>query len=813
MAFTQITGQVISANAINSTLLANNVVLQRHILNGTISADKLAANVATAGVVGTSINSVQDNLSVVSSNLIQYAARANANIDLVQSNARSNDFVTLLSAYSNDAITLLTARGNDFTTLTVAYSNDGTTLGLAYSNDASTLLTARANDFTTLLSAYSNDFSTLTTAYSNDGATILSARSNDFTTLQSAYSNDGSTLLTARSNDWSTFLAARSNDYSTYLMVTGAFLAANSNISNLQVGISGSNTRISGAESNIITLQTFATSERSNVTNIITGATPFTGNVTMQRSLTVQGNLIVVGSQVDLGVGSTTIYDAILTLNANLSSSTPPPADAGILINRGSEQNVFIGIEGADPHIHFVFTDSPGSNTSIAEIEHVDVHANAFHADLSSQTNPAFSIYNDQNTGIHFPQPDTIAIVTGGIIQANVTSEGNLILTSGHVSSFGLKNFLDLETDRLSNSISLGSVTNIALFLDTNNNGNDDFFAIYNDTNDMGQNVDSAIFSVRNQGNVFTKGNLNYISSNATTDVYSGNSVISTRIFSSGVELRANDYATYLIALGGLTGANTNITNLQTGLTGSNSRLSGSESNVIALQSGLTGSNTRISGAESNVIALQGGLTGANTVNTNQTTGLNGANTNITNLQSGLTGSNTRISGAESNVIALQGGLSGANANIYLTYLAATSNDFITYTRLNSNLNTVSSNTDTKLPLSGGTMSGNIAMGAKNINNLADPVQLQDAATRNYVLSITGTTLTPKGTTNISSGTSNVIAITLNSPFSIDRVLVSLSGVIQTPTTDFIYNASNSTIQYTDATLPAGLTTVIQSWA
>lgn len=813
MAFTQITGQVISANAVNSTLLANNSVLQRHILNGTISADKLAANVATAGAVGTSINSVQDNLSVVSSNLIQYAARANANIDLVQSNANSNDFVTLLSAYSNDAITLLTARGNDFTTLTVAYSNDGTTLGLAYSNDATTLLTARSNDFSTLLSAYSNDFTTITNAYANDASTLLTARSNDFTTLQSAYSNDFTTITAAYSNDTSTLLTARSNDYSTYLMVTGAFQAANSNIANLQVGISGSNTRIAGAESNIITLQSFASGERSNVANIINGTTPFTGNVTMQRSLTVQGNLIVVGSQVDLGVGSTTIYDAILTLNANLNSTTPPPADAGILINRGSEQNVFIGIEGADPHIHFIYTDSPGSNTSMAEIGHIDVHANAFHATLSSQTNPAFSIYNDQNTGLHFVQPDTLALVTGGVIQANVTSEGNLILTSGHLSSFNLKNFIDLETDRFSNSISLGSITNIALFLDTNNNGNDDFFGIYNDTNDMGQNVDSAILSVRNNGTLYSKGNLNFISSNATTDVYSGNSIISTRVFSSGVELRANDYVTYLMALGGLTGSNTNITNLQTGLTGSNTRLSGAESNVISLQGGLTGSNTRISGAESNVIALQGGLAGANTVNTNQTTGLNGANTNITNLQTGLSGSNTRITGAESNVIALQGGIAGSNANIYSTYLAATSNDFITYSRLNANLNAVSSNTDSKLSLSGGTMSGNIAMGSKNINNLADPVQLQDAATRNYVLSVTGTTLTPRWTTNISSGTSNVVAITVNSPVSIERISVSLSGVMQFPNSDFVFNSGNSSIQYTVASLPAGLSTLIQSWS
>lgn len=813
MSFTQITAQVISANAINSTLIANNSVLQRHIIPGAVTADKLAANVSTVYAASSDINQVQSNLASVSGNLVAFAARANANIDLVQSNAYSNDYSTLLSAYSNDSVTLLFARANDYTTLTVAYSNDGTTLGLAYSNDAATLLTARANDYSTLLSAYSNDGSTLLTARSNDYTTLTSAYSNDATTLLSARSNDYSTYLTAISNDYSTYQSALSNDYSTYLIARGGILAANSNIANLQVGISGSNTRISGAESNIITLQSFASSAGSNVASIINGTTQFTGNITMQKSLTVQGNLYVVGAQVDLGVGSTSIYDAIVTLNGNLSSSTPPPADAGILINRGSEDNVFIGTETTDPHIKFVYTNSPGSNTAIAIKDYVDIVANAFHANASSLTQVAYGLYGDQNTGLHFIQPDTLGLVTGGILQANITSQGNLVLTSGHIASFGQKNFIDLETDRFSNSIVLGSVTNIALFLDTNNNGTNDFFGIYNDTDDMGQNVDSAILSVRNDGTIYSKGNLNFISSNAITDVYSGNSLISSKVFSNGVELRANDYVTYLVALGGLTGANTNITNLQTGLSGSNTRISGTESNVVALQNGITGSNTTITN-------LQTGLTGANTAITNLQSGLNGSNVRITgieanviSLQGGITGSNTRISGAESNVINLQSGLTSANANIYSTYTNLTSNDYITYTRLNANLNTVSSNTDSKLSLSGGTMSGNIAMGTKYINNLADPIQPQDAATRSYVLSVSGgTTLTPQYTTNTSSGSSNVISISLNTPLTISRIVVSLSGVIQLPNIDYIHNTGNNSIQYTVSTLPAGLTTLIQSW-
>jgi len=568
MAFTQITGQVISANAINSTLVGNNSILTRHIITGAVSADKLSANVSDFFATANALNNVQSNLTTLNTAFTAHVVRANANLVLVQSNIAN---------------------------------------------------------------------------------------------LQGGLTGSNTRIV-----------------------------ALESNVANLQVGISGSNTRLGGAESNIITLQTFATSAQSNIASIINGSSQFTGNVIMQKSLTIQGNLYVLGSQVDLSVGSTSIYDAIITLNSNLSSSTPPPADAGILINRGSENNVFIGTETTDPHIKFIYTNSPGSNTSIVIIDYIDVVANAFHANASSQTQPAFGSYRDQNTGVHFPQPDTLTLVTGGIIQANVTSAGNLVLTSGHIASLGQKNFIDLETDVLSNSISLGSVANIVLFLDTNNNGTNDFFGIYNDTADINQTVDSAILSVRNTGTLYSKGNLNYISSNATTDVYSGNSIISTSVFSSGIELRSNDYS---------------------------------------------------------------------------------------------------------------------------TYTTLTSNDYITYTRLNANLNTVSSNTDSKLALSGGTMSGNIAMGAKHINNLADPTQAQDAATRAYVLAIAGgTTLTPAYTTNTSSGSSNVIAITINTPLAITRTAVSLSGVIQTPTSDYVLNLANNSIQYTVVTLPAGLTTVIQSW-
>ena len=750
MAITQITRQVIAANSISGGTIANSAVGTRQVATGAITADKLAANVSTLYATSSMIDTVQSNLNAVSGGLTG-ANTVNTNQTTGLNGTNTNlagNVAIFIGAFTGSNTRLSGTEAN-----VIALQG-----GLVGANTVNTNQTTGLNGTNTNLAG---NVAIFIGAFTGSNTRLAGAESNVIA-LQGGLS--GANVINTNQ--------------------TTGLNGANTNITNLQTGLTGSNTRISGAESNVITLQTFATSTQSNIASILNGSSQFTGNVVLQRNLTVQGNLFVTGAQVDLGVSSTSIYDSIITLNGNLTSSSPPPADTGFLINRGSADNVFIGIEvgeTSDPHVHFAYTNSPGSNTVMAIKGFIDVHANAYHAELSSLDQAAFALHNDLRTGIHFPATGITSITSNGVIMANVTSTGNLQLTTGYIQTPGTDfNSLDLRTTSMSNGVSLRSVTHVGIFLDHNNNGSTDYFGVFSGTGDPSTAVDSAIFSIREQdANVYSKGNLNYISSNATTDVYSGNAIISTRVFSSGVELRANDYATYLVALGGITGA-----------------------------------NVRIAGTESNVIALQGGLTGANTINTDQTTGLTGANTNITNLITGLSGSNTRISGTESNVIALQGGLSGANANVYSTYLAATSNDFITYTRLNANLNTVSSNTDSKLSLSGGTMSGNIAMGAKHINNLADPIQAQDAATRAYVLSVSGgTTLTQQYTTNISSGTSNVIVISINTPLVITRILVSLAGVIQAPNIDFIHNTGNSSIQYTDASIPAGLTTVIQSWA
>ena len=60
---------------------------------------------------------------------------------------------------------------------------------------------------------------------------------------------------------------------------------------------------------------------------------------------------------------------------------------------------------------------------------------------------------------------------------------------------------------------------------------------------------------------------------------------------------------------------------------------------------------------------------------------------------------------------------------------------------------TVTNSIATKLPLAGGALSGNLAMGTNKITGLADPTSAQDAATRSFVLAQAGAGLPTSGGT------------------------------------------------------------------
>jgi len=103
---------------------------------------------------------------------------------------------------------------------------------------------------------------------------------------------------------------------------------------------------------------------------------------------------------------------------------------------------------------------------------------------------------------------------------------------------------------------------------------------------------------------------------------------------------------------------------------------------------------------------------------------------------------------------------------------ASAANDFITFQRLNANINLVSSN---------------VALGLTQLINVA--ASATGAGTGNNVFFVA----TPAG----------------GNPVAINNVIVSLNGITQAKTTDYIYTPSTGAVTFTDALIPDGLTVQI----
>ena len=84
-------------------------------------------------------------------------------------------------------------------------------------------------------------------------------------------------------------------------------------------------------------------------------------NITIAGNLTVTGNLTTNGSSVTNSSTNTTIEDALIELGTGTSGS--PSNDSGIIIERGSSDNVFIGFDESADKVMVATTSATGAST------------------------------------------------------------------------------------------------------------------------------------------------------------------------------------------------------------------------------------------------------------------------------------------------------------------------------------------------------------------------------------------------------------------------------------------------------------------
>ena len=430
-------------------------------IDARIAANTLVAasnDYATYTRLQANIDLVQDNVATLTvGTASDTETRLNANLDVTNDNAATltttvDNFGTYanstLDTKANVSATLFLARANDFATYTRLQAN----IDLVQDNVASVTVGTAADTETRLnanLDVTNDNVSSLTTTVDNFGTyanTNLDTKANVSATYFLALANDLATYTLINANldivqDNVATLTTTVDNFGTSSNANAAALALEdaalqtrlgSNVAALQariaanalVAASNDYVTYTRLNANVNTVSSNVAAAEANIAAIIDGSTAFTGDVTMQQALTVSGNLYVAGAQVDLGIGSAQIDDATLLLAANTPGDAQLAADAGIVINRGQDANVFFGFASYGDHIDFIFTDAPADNVNHYAISYVDVHANSFGAEgTHDPTYTAVHHADRPTTGFYFPTNEIVGVI-GGAYKANITASG-----------------------------------------------------------------------------------------------------------------------------------------------------------------------------------------------------------------------------------------------------------------------------------------------------------------------------------------------------------------------------------------------------
>ena len=247
----------------------------------------------------------------------------------------------------------------------------------------------------------------------------------------------------------------------------------------------------------------------------------------------------------------------------------------------------------------------------------------------------------------------------------------------------------------------------------------------------------------------------------------------------TGTNVSVTGTATAASTVGGvITGSSSSVTGTQTAastvggvITGSSSSVTGTQTASSTVGGVITGSSSSVTGTQTAASTVGGVITGSSVSVTgninsgNTTTGIltatstvggviTGSSSSVTGTQTAastvggvITGSSSSVTGTQTAASTVGGVITGSSSSVTGTQTAASTvggvitgssvsvTGNVSATSLNAN--TVYNSTSVTITAASGTItlnpSGNVLMSGKNINNLADPVSAQDAATKNYV--------------------------------------------------------------------------------
>ena len=433
-------------------------------------------------------------------------------------------------------------------------------------------------------------------------------------------------------------------------------------------------------------------------------------NLTYGSDLTITGNLTVQGNTTTIDTVNLVVEDPLILLAKEQTGS--PTLDIGFIGKRGTSDNIaWVWDESANSFVS-VFTTSEVTNTTIS----INSYAAVTTANLTATT-------GNFSGNVQVANLSVVGNVTGSgaVFSGNVTASNFIGNISGNIDAAGSNTQVQFNDGDL-----LGASSNFTFNKATN---------VLSVTGTIQGTTVSATGNVIG-GNVSTAGVVT-----ATGNVTGGNLVTAGNVYAPAI-VNNGTYNTQ-IALGAASGIIAIETNGNTTQFGPSGTITlGGASRI---QSGtFDGSGLTLGTSQTDLFQNRGGNvtvqvgTGGSISNTwtftNSGDLLAPGNISATG---NVTGSNVNTAG----LITATGNITGGNVNTGIVSASGNINGAAVNTAQVASTGgiTISSGGSSDIALSAG---GNINADSNYINNLLDPVQNQDAATKVYVDNLVATGLT-----------------------------------------------------------------------